>query len=70
MVIPSSVRAELGIEQGDRLELRVVDGSVQLRKPISLNELTALAQSWIDPKVAPITDAAGFYERHREQPWH
>ncbi len=69
VVIPSSIRSELGIAQGDRLELRVVDGALLLRRAIGLDELTALAQSWVDPEIEPITDASQFYQQHREQPW-
>ena len=36
LTIPKEVREKLGVEEGDELELHVVDNSIILRKPRSL----------------------------------
>lgn len=36
IVIPTALRAELGLEEGDRLHARIVDGRLVLESPLSI----------------------------------
>ncbi|MDO5678231.1 MAG: AbrB/MazE/SpoVT family DNA-binding domain-containing protein [Propionibacteriaceae bacterium] len=66
ITLPVSVREQLGIDQGDRLTLIVDGGAITLRKQLTMDEITALAQQWAKPGVAPILDADAFYQAHRD----
>lgn len=65
IVIPASVRSQLGIDQGTQLVLEVEDGQILLRRKLTLDEVTGLAQSWLPPDREPILDVDAFYQEHR-----
>ena len=65
LTLPVSVREALDLEQGDSLELEVVDGNVVLSPVGSLTSLTREVMSWIEPGTPPVTDVSDYYAKHR-----
>lgn len=65
LTLPAAVREQLRLEQGDPLELDVVDGRVVLSPIGGFAELTAEAMTLIKPGTPPVTDVAGYYAEHR-----
>lgn len=65
LTLPVSVREALDLEQGDSLELEIVDGNLVLSPLGSLASLTEEVMSWIEPGTPPVTDVSMYYSEHR-----
>jgi AbrB family looped-hinge helix DNA binding protein len=75
IVVPSEARRELGIEPGDRLDVRVADGVIMLRKrparPSDRLRGLAAGRGWYDPDpvtfVRRLRDETAARSRDREE---
>ncbi|MFT3889091.1 MAG: AbrB/MazE/SpoVT family DNA-binding domain-containing protein [Arachnia sp.] len=65
LTLPAAVREELGLEQGDTLELALVDGKVVLSPVGGFDDITADVMALISPDITPITDVSAYYTQHR-----
>ncbi len=65
LTLPVSVREALDLEQGDSLELEIVDGNLVLSPLGSLASLTDEVMSWIAPGTTPVIDVSAYYSEHR-----
>lgn len=66
ITLPVAMREELGLVQGDRLTVTLDRRGLILRKQLSFDDITALAQKWMKPGVEPLMDASAFYQENRE----
>ncbi|HMR50826.1 MAG TPA: AbrB/MazE/SpoVT family DNA-binding domain-containing protein [Arachnia sp.] len=65
LTLPVAVREQLGLEQGDALELTVQDGQLLLSPVGRFEDITSDVMTMIKPGTTPITDVAGYYAEHR-----
>lgn len=66
LTLPAAVRDELGLRQGDYLSVGTQNGQITLTKAMTLDEITALAMSWIAPGTPPVKDVDAYYQAHRQ----
>ena len=69
ITIPAAVRRAMGLRAGDELSLSVSadHNSANLRKVMTLDELTDFAMSKINTTAKPLTDANAYYQQHRQE---
>lgn len=66
LTLPASVRAVLGLQQGDRLELSVdeTNGLITIAPVIDIEELSARVSGYA-MKRSPVTDVDDYYQQNR-----
>lgn len=66
LTLPASVRALLGLRQGDRLEVSVneANGSITIAPVMDIEELTTLVSGYAR-KGSPVTDVDDYYQQNR-----
>jgi len=66
LTLPASVRAALGLRQGDRLEVSVdeMSGSITIAPVIDIEELSARVSGYAKSR-PPVTDVDDYYQRNR-----
>jgi AbrB family looped-hinge helix DNA binding protein len=71
VTIPISARRALNLSDGDELiaSYNQETRSIQLRKPSSIDEISARLSSYIKPGAKPVTDVSAYYEKHRGEKW-
>lgn len=69
ITIPAAVRRAMGLRAGDELSLSVSadHNSTNLRKVMTLDELTDFAMSKINATAKPVADANAYYQQHRQE---
>ena len=65
--MPAEVRRALGLQAGDRLDITVhpKTRSVSIKKPLSVEELSAKYSQYIKPGTQPILNVDEYYQKHR-----
>lgn len=68
LTLPASIRASLGLQQGDRLEVSVDEGngSITVSPVMDIEELSARVSSYAKKRV-PVTDVDAYYQQHRAE---
>lgn len=70
--IPVAIRRKLGIgPQGGHLAIRFNERKSEaiIEKPLSIEELSKRATSYIRPDTKPLTDVDAYYQKHRRVRW-
>lgn len=68
LTLPASIRASLGLQQGDRLEVSIdeANSSITISPVMDIEELSARVSRYAK-KRAPVTDVDAFYQQHRAE---
>ena len=66
--LPAHIRKAMNIKNGDILDLtyHVKSRSIELKKPMSIEEISAKLTSYIKPGTKPLHDVDDYYQKHRK----
>lgn len=69
VTLPADIRYSLGLKRGDRLTIAAnpVTKMAEIKKVMTIDELTAMVQGMVRTRVKPITDVDAYYQAHRSE---
>lgn len=69
VTLPVELRRNLNIKEGDKLEVKFNQAtqSITLSKPMTIDELSARATSYIKKGAKPVLDANAYWQSYREE---
>ena len=68
LTLPANIRQKMELHQGDVLKVSFnpETQSIQLSKPITIDELSSKLTSYIPSGTKPVTDVNDYYQKHRQ----
>jgi AbrB family looped-hinge helix DNA binding protein len=67
VTLPVEIRRQLGLKEGDELIVTYhpTMRSMTIRKPMTIDELSAKVSKMITKKVKPVLNVDAYYQKHR-----
>lgn len=69
ITLPAPIRKALDISGSQKVTISFdqEQGTVTIAKPLSFDEITAMAKRFADPNAKPVTDVDAYYQTHRHK---